>query len=212
VDDNFAHVTLLIDRSGSMEEIRDDAQGGVDSFVKIQQDAARARDMRISLSVFDFDTEYRQAVHVDRVQDWKGYKLEPRGATALLDSIVRAITNTGEYLGGMTEQRRPAHVTFVIVTDGLENSSREATKQQVNELITEHSQKYGWSFIFLAANQDAIEEGTSLGVPANNSMNWNKRSAGSTYAVASNATVSSYSSTPGGQSADFDLPENAPEK
>jgi hypothetical protein len=94
------------------------------------------------------------------------YKLVPRGMTALLDAVGRAVNETGERLAKMPEQDRPSLVIFVVMTDGEENSSKEFTKAQIKEMIEHQQNVYHWQFTFLGANQDAFAEAGGLGIDA----------------------------------------------
>ena len=159
---NLTDITLVIDRSGSMEAIREDAEGGVNAFVREQaQQAGEAL-----LTLVQFDTEYEfvhQGVPVKRAP---AYKLVPRGSTALLDAVGRAINETGDRLAKMAEPDRPGLVIFVIVTDGQENASREFSKAQIKEMIDRQQTEYHWQFTFLGANQDAFAEAGGMGIDA----------------------------------------------
>lgn len=97
----------------------------------------------------------------------------PRGMTALLDAIGRTINTTGERLAAMAEEQRPGKVIFVILTDGQENTSREMTLEQINQMITRQTEVYNWDFVFIGANQDAIQTGSQLGIGAGNSLSYN---------------------------------------
>src|SRR5690606_12079144 len=90
--------------------------------------------------------------------------IEPRGMTALLDAVGITIVKLGESLSAIPEQDRPARVIFVVVTDGLENSSREYTKDKVKEMVKHQDEVYNWTFIFLGANQDAVFSGGEWGI------------------------------------------------
>ena len=165
---NLTDITLVVDRSGSMSSIRDDAQGGVNSFVQKQ---AQEPDEAL-LTLVQFDTEYEfvhRGVPVKRVPQ---YKLEPRGSTALLDAVGRAIHETGARLAAMPEPERPGLVIFIIVTDGQENSSREFTKAKVKKMIEHQQSVYDWHFTFLAANQDAFAEAGGLGIAQAGAANY----------------------------------------
>ena len=149
---DLTDITLVVDRSGSMEQVQKDAQGGVNSFIKEQaKEPGEAL-----LTLVQFDTEYEflhEGVPISQVPE---YKLVPRGMTALLDAVGRAINETGERLSKMKEQDRPGLVIFVVMTDGLENSSKEFSKDLIKEMIKRQQEKYNWHFTFLGANQDAI--------------------------------------------------------
>ena len=159
---DLTDITLVVDRSGSMQNRRADAQGGVNAFIQKQAEEPG----EALLTLVQFDTEYEivhSGVPIGKVPE---YTLEPRGATALLDAVGRAINEAGNRISAMDEADRPGLVIFVITTDGLENSSREFTKPQIKEMIEHQQEKYGWHFTFLGANQDAFAEAGGLGIRA----------------------------------------------
>ncbi|MCA9271003.1 MAG: VWA domain-containing protein, partial [Planctomycetales bacterium] len=159
---DLTDITLVVDRSGSMASIREDAEGGVNDFIRRQA----AEPGEAWLTLVQFDTEYEFVHRGVRVQDAAPYVLQPRGMTALLDAMGRAVVETGQRLARLPECDRPGLVVFVVMTDGLENSSREFSGPQVKEMI-EHQQKvYNWQFTFLGANQDAFAEADAVGIAA----------------------------------------------
>ena len=118
---DLTDITMVIDRSGSMQSIRSDAEGGINSF--IEQQKQEPGEANVTLVQFDADYEFvHSGVPIRQVP---AFKLVPRGSTALLDAVGRAINETGARLAAMDEVQRPGLVVFVIVTDGEENSSRE---------------------------------------------------------------------------------------
>ena len=159
---DLTDITLVIDRSGSMEAIRKDAEGGVNTFV--QEQAKHPGEALLTL--VQFDTKYEFIHKGVPVKQVPAYKLVPRGNTALLDAVGRAINETGERLAKMAESDRPGLVIFVIVTDGEENSSKEFSKAQIKEMIERQQTKYSWQFTFLGANQDAFAEAGGMGIHA----------------------------------------------
>jgi hypothetical protein len=175
---NLTDITVVLDRSGSMESVKADTIGGFNVFLKSQKEAAG----EASLTLAQFDTEY-DIVHsgkpIKDVPDLDGKTFVPRGATALLDAIGRSINTTGARLANTPEADRPAKIIFVILTDGEENSSHEFTKEKINEMIKHQTETYKWDFVFLGANQDAIRAGTSLGVSAGSSITYASNKAGS---------------------------------
>lgn len=157
---DLTDITLVIDRSGSMESIRDDAQGGVNAFLAEQA----KQPGEALLTLVQFDTEYEFLHKGVPIQQAPAYELHPRGGTALLDAVGRAINETGERLAKMAEQDRPGLVIFVIVTDGHENSSREFSKTQIKEMIQRQQNVYRWHFTFLGADQNAFAEAGGMGI------------------------------------------------
>ena len=94
----------------------------------------------------------------------------PRGMTALFDSWGRAIDELGESLSKMKEEDRPERILFVTMTDGMENDSKIFTKEQIKEKTDHQTANYNWKFVYLGANQDAVQVGTSLGTSARNNV------------------------------------------
>ena len=159
---DLTDITLVVDRSGSMASVREDAEGGVNTFIT---DQAKEPGEAL-LTLVQFDTEYEflhKGVPVSQVPK---YELVPRGMTALLDAVGRAINETGERLSKMPDQDRPSLVIFVVMTDGEENSSKEFTKAHIREMIEHQQNVYNWQFTFLGANQDAFAEAGGLGIHA----------------------------------------------
>lgn len=170
---DLTDITVLLDRSGSMETIRQDMQGGFDRFVEEQ----RQLPGECNLTLVQFDDRYERA-YSKPLAEVPPLELVPRGWTALLDALGRAILETGERLAALPESERPAKVIFVIITDGQENASRDFTREKVAEMIAHQQEKYGWQFLFLGANQDAIATGTSLGIAAGSSLTYGSHARG----------------------------------
>lgn len=149
---------FLLDRSGSMETCCDDTIGGFNSFVKDQ--AALGG----KLTLIQFDHEYLMSYEnkpLGEVEPLTTTTFKPRGSTALLDAIGRAIK----------ECKTESIPTIIILTDGQENSSRTYTKAHIKDLIFER-QKEGWTFMYLGANQDAFAEAGSIGIDPAGTMNF----------------------------------------
>jgi hypothetical protein len=160
--DDLSDITIVVDRSGSMASVKDDAEGGINTFIAEQ---AKAPGDAV-LTLVQFDTEYEFVHRAVPVKEVPAYQLVPRGMTALLDAVGRGIGETGERLAKMGEAERPGLVAFVIVTDGHENSSREFTLEKVHELITHQREKYNWQFTFLGADDSAFDQGHAMGLGA----------------------------------------------
>jgi hypothetical protein len=159
---DLTDITLVVDRSGSMAQVREDAEGGVNSF--IEQQAKEPGEALLTLVQFDTEYEFlHKGVPISQVPK---YELVPRGMTALLDAVGRAINETGERLAKMNEQDRPGLVIFVVMTDGLENSSKEFSKADIKAMIQRQQDTYNWHFTFLGANQDAFAEAGGMGIAA----------------------------------------------
>jgi uncharacterized protein YegL len=197
-------VGIVLDRSGSMVSIKSDVIGGVNQFLVDQRELVATGEAEQAYFVAQFDTEYDvlvDTVPVLDVQDLTSVTFVPRGATALLDAMGRTIASLKNRVKTAMRNARPYdRVLMVVVTDGAENASKEFTRQQIFDQITELRSGGVWDFNFLAANQDAITVGQSYGINIANIANFspNAASVGATFGGLSNS-VRSYST--GGDSA-----------
>ena len=189
-DPGYRHIVLVIDRSGSMEPVRHDTEGGVKTFIKEQREVPG----RTTLSLYQFDTEHVEVTSFTDVRDDLKWKLVPRGGTALLDAVGFAVTKTGERLALLSEDARPGEVIVLIATDGEENSSREYTLPQVKAMLTTQQDAYGWKFVFIGANQDAFAAGGAMGVPMASSANYDTATTVGAFASASSMVTRGASS------------------
>ena len=167
-DLGYRHLVLVIDRSGSMEPVKHDTEGGIKAFIEDQRNVSG----RTTVSLYQFDTVHDEVRSFADVNEDLGYQLIPRGGTALLDAVGFAVTKTGEYLAAMDEGKRPGEVVVLIATDGQENSSQEYSLPQVKEMITRQQDEYGWRFVFIGANQDAFATSGAMGIPVASSANY----------------------------------------
>lgn len=174
---NKTDITIILDRSGSMDSVKDDTIGGFNNFLaeqkKIEGDAA--------LSLIQFDNQY-EVLYLDK--DIKSAAkltkatFEPRGSTALYDAIGKTINSVGERLAALPEEERPNKVLFMILTDGFENASREFDAAQICEMIKHQSNIYNWDFMFIGANQDAVLSAKEIGIPAHAALTYKSNSRG----------------------------------
>lgn len=167
----YTHITLVLDRSGSMESIRTDAIGGCNRFLADQQ--ALPGEATLSLVQFNqeplFLHEFAPLAGIPPLND---RTFVPEGNTALLDALGEAIQRTGKRLAALIEAERPAKVLVVVLTDGAENASRHFTREKIAALIRHQETRYGWGFLFLAANQDAILTAAGMGLAADQAANF----------------------------------------
>jgi uncharacterized protein YegL len=169
-DPNYTAIALLVDRSGSMMQIQRSAQDAINEFINSQKTAAGKQRRTVRLTQFD-DT-YQQ-VHPSRdAKDVPPFHLIPGGMTALYDAMGHSIKEFGEELAAMDEDQRPSTVIFAIMTDGMENSSFEFTRETVFKMVRHQEEQYNWQILYLGANQDAIEVGASLGIVRERSMTY----------------------------------------
>ena len=178
---DYTHIDVVLDRSGSMQSIKKDTEGGFKTFLADQ----RSQPGKATIALAQFDSRYEVVYGPTNIKDAPRLVLVPRGSTALLDAMGRRITETGEWLKSLAEDERPGRVIMVIITDGEENSSKEWQLPAINELITKQQDKYGWVFMFLAANQDAIAAGHSFGIARGSSLTYDTANVQNTYAAAS---------------------------
>jgi len=170
---DLTHLYVLLDRSGSMQSIKTDIVGGFDAFVAEQRNANG--ECRMTLA--RFDNEY-ELVFADRpIADVGPLVLEPRGSTALLDSMGRLVVDAGARLAALPEHERPGTVVVAVMTDGFENASREWTHASIKALVDQQTSDYGWQFLYMGADQDAVEVGQGLGIAADHAMTWSRGSA-----------------------------------
>lgn len=168
--DDLTHIYLLLDRSGSMRSIKTDTEGGFASFV----DDQRAAPGRCRATLAQFDDRY-DVVYADLpIAEVPPLVLQPRGSTALLDAMGRLITDAGIELASLPEDKRPGTVIVAIMTDGRENASLEWTHPAVKELVEHQTTAYSWQFLYMGADQDAIEVGASLGVSRDHSVTYTR--------------------------------------
>jgi hypothetical protein len=175
-----------------MDPIADDTIGGYNRFLADQRELAGAT---FTLVLFNDKVRVELSrVPVGQVSELSHGTYVPNGSTALLDAVGTSIIETAQQLDALPETERPDKVIFVILTDGAENSSRHYTRQQVFELI-ERRRAQGWQFVFLGAEQDAIQEAEALGIDANSALTFEHSGAGTTAAFGSASTlVQSFSS------------------
>jgi hypothetical protein len=164
------HFSVILDRTGSMESIREDTIGGFNGFLREQQ--AQPSPATLTLVQFDSQDPY-EVLHsfapIGMVSLLTPATYVPRASTPLLDAIGRGINDLAARLANLPSDQRPAKVVFVIVTDGQENASQEFTAEKVRAMLDER-RKAGWQFVFLSADEKAIRDGGCVGVTEDYSM------------------------------------------
>ncbi len=167
---DLTHLYFLLDRSGSMQSIKTDTEGGFAAFVDEQRKAAG--ECRVTLA--QFDNEYDVVYSGTPLAEVPPLDLQPRGSTALLDAMGRLITSAGAELAALPDAERPGTVIVAVMTDGYENASREWTHPAIKSLVEQQTKDYCWQFLYMGADQDAIEVGTRLGVDAAYSVTYGR--------------------------------------
>jgi hypothetical protein len=165
--DNYTHITIILDRTGSMEAIRDDTIGGFNAFLNMQK--TEPGFASLTLVQFDSQDPYEIVHRFQPLPDIPELTREtfvPRASTPLLDAMGRGINDLEKSLLDLAENERPSRVVMVIITDGQENASREFRKGQVEKMIREKQEKANWQFVFLSADLDAIGDALQAGIYA----------------------------------------------
>jgi len=182
----LTYIIFVIDRSGSMTSIRTDMIGGFNAFIKAQRDA-NIGDCRVF--AYQFDTEYTtifENLDVNKVPNLTEETYQPRGGTALYNSLGKTIVDIGTKLSALPESERPERVLVVTITDGEDNSIltnfkvSEYTSEKVKEMVKHQTEAYKWDFAYIGANQDAWAVGSTMGVT--NNLNYVADSAGTAMA------------------------------
>ena len=184
MDSNYTDISIVLDRSGSMNCIR---SATIENFNKFLTDQKNLPN-KATITLIQFDDKYESNYEGMDLQN--AYLLTnetyvPRGMTALLDAIGKTIISTGNRLKNMNEMDRPGKIVFVILTDGLENASTEFSVTRIKEMIEHQQNMYKWEFVFLGANQDAILTAKIYGINTNNAYTFDATIEGSQIAVGS---------------------------
>ena len=194
---DLTELVFIIDRSGSMSGLESDTLGGFNSMIRKQKQAEG--EALISTVLFDNVSEVlHDRVNVKDIQSMTEHDYTVRGTTALLDAIGGAIHHIGNVHKYARQEDVPEHTMFVITTDGMENASRYYSSDKVKKMIERQKVKYGWEFLFLGANIDAVETASHFGIGADRAVNYNCDSEGTAlnYEVVSDAICSVRCSAP----------------
>lgn len=183
----YTHIIMLVDRSGSMSNIKNDMQGGIKEFIEKQ----KLEPGKCTMTFARFNHTYEKMFQLRDINDTGNIDLDPAGSTALIDSMCQLIHDGGRELAELPANERPDKVLFVTITDGEENCSSVYTRQQLFEMIKHQEEKYNWSFVYIGANQDSFTNAASVGIHVAQAANYTATSVGVTNAFASltSATV-----------------------
>lgn len=194
---NLTEIVFILDRSGSMSGLEADTIGGFNSMIEKQKRAEG--EALISTVLFDNESEVlHDRVDVQRIKPMTDKDYTVRGCTALLDAIGGAIHHIGNVHKYARAEDVPEHTMFVITTDGMENASRRYDSETVKKMIERQKEKYGWEFLFLGANIDAVETAKHFGIGADRAVNYHSDSEGTqlNYEVLSDAICAVRCSAP----------------
>ena len=194
---NLTEIVFILDRSGSMSGLEADTIGGFNSMIEKQKKTEG--EALISTVLFDNTSEViHDRVSVQNIKLMTDEDYTVRGCTALLDAIGGAIHHIGNVHKYARAEDVPEHTMFVITTDGMENASRHYDSEKVKKMIERQKEKYGWEFLFLGANIDAVETARHFGISEDRAVNYHSDSEGTqlNYEVVSEAICAVRCSAP----------------
>ena len=164
-------MVFILDRSGSMAGLESDTIGGFNAMVEKQK--KEPGDALLSVVLFDDRSEViYDRVDIRKAEPMTDRQYYVRGSTALLDAVGEAIHHIGNVHKYAREEDRPAKTVFVITTDGMENASRRYSAEKVRKMIEHEKEKYGWEFLFLGANIDAVETAGRFGIDSSRAVRY----------------------------------------
>ena len=167
----ITELVFILDRSGSMAGLESDTIGGFNAMLEKQ----RAQDGRayVSTVLFDHETEVlHDRLPIQKVAPLTSRDYTVRGCTALLDAIGGAVRHIGNIHKYARPADVPAHTLFVIITDGMENASRRCSGRDIKKLVEKQKKRFGWEFLFIGANMDAIAAAETCGISADRAVNY----------------------------------------
>ena len=152
----LTELVFILDRSGSMSGLEADTIGGFNSMITKQKKGEG--EAIVSTVLFDDQAEVlHDRIDIDKIELMNDQQYYVRGCTALLDAVGGAIHHIGNVHKYAREEDRPEKTLFIITTDGMENSSRRYDYDRVKNMVERQKERFGWEFIFLGANIDAVE-------------------------------------------------------
>ncbi len=174
---NITELVFILDRSGSMSGLEKDTIGGFNSMIEKQK--KEEGECFVSTVLFDNTAEVlHDRIKLSEIKPMTDNDYTVRGCTALMDALggaVKHIRNIHKYA---RQEDVPDNTIFVITTDGMENASRNYSSADVKAMIEEQKEKYGWEFLFIAANIDAVETAAKYGISEDRAVNYRPDAAG----------------------------------
>ena len=168
---NITELVFILDRSGSMAGLEEDTIGGFNAMIEKQR--KEDGDCYVSTILFDNVSEVlHDRVKLSEIAPMTDRDYTVRGCTALIDAIGGAIHHIGNVHKYARSEDVPAHTMFVITTDGMENASHRYTTERVRSMIERQKEKYGWEFLFIGANIDAVATAAEYGIASDRAVNY----------------------------------------
>ncbi len=175
--ENLTEIVFILDRSGSMHGLERDTIGGFNAMLESERN--KDGEALVSTVLFDDTTAViHDRIDIKNVPALTEKEYSVGGCTALLDAIGGAIHHIGNIHKYSRPEDIPAKTVFIITTDGMENASRYYSKEKVKAMIEKEKTKYGWEFIFLGANIDAVESAGAIGIGRDRAVNFRSDSYG----------------------------------
>ena len=187
----MTELVFILDRSGSMSGMEQDTIGGFNSMICKQKQQEGA--VLVSTVLFNSHSKViHDRVPLEQVQPMTEEDYCVGGTTALLDAVGGAIKHIGMVHKYARPEDRPEKTMVIITTDGMENASRKYTYDKVRQMIEHEKEKYGWEFLFLGANIDAVQEAARFGISADRAADYHCDQKGTAlnYEVISEAVTS----------------------
>ena len=174
---NLTELVFILDRSGSIAGLESDTVGGFNAMLEKQKQ--EVGQVLVSTVLFDHEQQVvHDRVDIRRIAPMTEKEYFVRGCTALLDAVGGAIHHIGNVHKYAREEDRPEKTLFVITTDGMENASKRYSYEKVKQMITRQQEKYGWEFLFIGANIDAVETASHFGICEDRAVNYTHDSVG----------------------------------
>jgi uncharacterized protein YegL len=187
----YTEIVYILDRSGSMSGLEADTIGGFNSMMEKQKKTGEKA--LVSTVLFDDECEViHDRIPIEKIEKMTDKQYYVRGCTALLDAVGGAIHHIGNVHKYAREEDRPEKTIFVITTDGMENASRNYSREKIEKMVKKQQKKYGWEFIFIGANIDAYAEAQKFGIRRDRAVNYvhDSRGTGIVYEGVSKAVCS----------------------
>ena len=188
IKNEITELVFILDRSGSMSGLESDTIGGFNSMIEKQK--KQDGECYVSTVLFDNVSEVlHDRVKLADIKPMTDKEYTVRGSTALIDAIGGAIHHIGNVHKYIRNEDVPEHTVFVITTDGMENASCKYSSDKVKSMIERQKERYGWEFLFIGANIDAVETAARYGIDRDRAVNYNADEVGTNIVYESISTV-----------------------